>query len=63
VAAEPQQAGMALKQLDAPLTGKVILKCKLQYANPEPTAPTTAIFRLGQCGRGAVGEVRVATRR
>jgi hypothetical protein len=33
VASEPQQAGIALKQLEAPLTGKVILKCKLQYAN------------------------------
>jgi hypothetical protein len=28
-----QQAGMVLKSLDAPLTGKVTLKCKLQYAN------------------------------
>jgi len=35
VASEAKQVGMALKQLDAPLTGKVTLKCKLQYANAD----------------------------
>jgi outer membrane protein assembly factor BamB len=33
VASESKQIGMALKQLDAPLTGKATLTCKLQYAN------------------------------
>jgi hypothetical protein len=33
IAAGPQTAAMALKQLDAPLTGQVTLKCKLEYAN------------------------------
>ncbi len=33
IASGPQQAAMAVKQLDTPLTGKVTLKCKLQYAN------------------------------
>ncbi|MBI5686234.1 MAG: PQQ-binding-like beta-propeller repeat protein [Verrucomicrobia bacterium] len=31
VAAETKKIGMALKELDAPLTGKVTLKCKLQF--------------------------------
>ena len=35
VAAEPQQAGTAVKKLAAPLTGKATLKCKLQYANDD----------------------------
>ena len=30
---ERTQCGTVLKKLDAPLTGKVTLKCKLQYAN------------------------------
>jgi hypothetical protein len=33
VASEAQQAGIVLQPLDTPLTGKVTLKCKLQYAN------------------------------
>jgi outer membrane protein assembly factor BamB len=33
VASEPSQIGTALKRLDTPLTGKVTLKCRLQYAN------------------------------
>ncbi|MFV1968811.1 MAG: hypothetical protein ACC628_25620, partial [Pirellulaceae bacterium] len=33
VASEAPPGGMALKPLDTPLTGKVTLKCKLQYAN------------------------------
>ena len=35
IASEGKQVGTALRQLDAPLTGKVTLKCKLQYANAE----------------------------
>jgi outer membrane protein assembly factor BamB len=35
IAAADKQCGTALKKLAAPLTGKVILKCKLQYANEE----------------------------
>ncbi|MCX6910571.1 MAG: PQQ-binding-like beta-propeller repeat protein [Verrucomicrobia bacterium] len=31
VAADTKKIGMALKKLDAPLTGKVTLKCKLQF--------------------------------
>ncbi|MFA6561286.1 MAG: PQQ-binding-like beta-propeller repeat protein [Verrucomicrobiia bacterium] len=31
VAADAKQIGMALKKLDAPLTGKITLKCKLQF--------------------------------
>jgi len=33
VASEAQSTGTLLKTLDTPLTGKVTLKCKLQYAN------------------------------
>jgi len=33
VAAETKKIGSALKKLDAPLTGKVTLKCKLQFTN------------------------------
>jgi hypothetical protein len=33
IASDAQPGGMALKSLDTPLTGKVILTCKLQYAN------------------------------
>ncbi len=33
VASAADQVGMVLKHLDEPLTGKVTLKCKLQYAN------------------------------
>ncbi len=33
LASDAQQGGMALKPLDTPLTGKVTLKCTLQYAN------------------------------
>lgn len=33
LASDTQPGGSVLKQLDTPLTGKVALKCKLQYAN------------------------------
>ncbi len=33
VASGTQKTGMVIKSLDAPLTGKATLKCKLQYAN------------------------------
>lgn len=33
IASEAQPGGAALKALDKPLTGKVTMKCKLQYAN------------------------------
>ena len=33
VTSDGKGVGMVLKQLDTPLTGKVVLKCKLQYAN------------------------------
>jgi len=33
LASDAKQGGMALKPLDTPLTGKVTLKCTLQYAN------------------------------
>ena len=33
LASTAQRGGMVLKELDQPLTGKISLKCKLQYAN------------------------------
>ncbi len=33
IASEVQPGGMAVQSLDTPLTGKVTLKCRLQYAN------------------------------
>jgi hypothetical protein len=48
VAAEPQQAGLALKRLDTPLTGKVTLKCKLQYANAD--GPNNGYLSFGDSG-------------
>jgi hypothetical protein len=33
IASDAQQGGTVLKPLETPLTGKVTLKCKLQYAN------------------------------
>jgi hypothetical protein len=46
VASEPKQIGTALKQLDAPLTGKATLKCKLQYANDD--GPNNGYLSFGE---------------